>query len=202
MGDVSNSDCGFQARGTDFFNAALKKAARFSLVVRSVVLLRNGWRNLFTRPVRSKTGKTNGIGKLAVALLVFLASYLPLSASSPSEPLHYQLASDPHLSGKGKDGECMDYALALSSRLAEHGIHGRLIFYRWHIRGTETEGSHVFVWYRLPDSSQWIVDNEIPHPRKVPAGASLMELVFLLGDTRPAPVDVELQNGLNHLSFF
>ena len=105
------------------------------------------------------------MGKFLIALSVFLASYLPLSASSPGEPLHYQLASDPHLNGKGKDGECMDYALALSSRLAEHGIHGRLIFYRWHIRGTETEGSHVFVFYRLPDNSEWIVDNEIPHPR-------------------------------------
>ncbi len=142
------------------------------------------------------------MAKRLVAFLVFLASYLQLSASSPGEPLHYQLASDPHLNGKGKDGECMDYALALSSRLAEHGIHGRLIFYRWHIRGTETDGSHVFVLYRLPDHSEWIVDNEIPHPRKVPADASLMDLVFLLGDTKAAPVDVELQNGLNHLSFF
>ncbi len=70
------------------------------------------------------------MGKFLIALSVFLASYLPLNASSPSEPLHYQLASDPHLNGKGKDGECMDYALALSSRLAQHGIHGRLIFYR------------------------------------------------------------------------
>jgi hypothetical protein len=55
------------------------------------------------------------MGKFLIALSVFLASYLPLSASSPSEPLHYQLASDPHLNGKGKDGECMDNALALSS---------------------------------------------------------------------------------------
>ncbi len=202
MGYVFNSDCGFRARGNGFFNAALKKTERFSVVVRSVALLRNNPCNLFAQPVRSNPGRRNGIGKLLVALLVFLASYLPLSASSPGEPLHYQLASDPHLNGKGKDGECMDYALALSSRLAEHGIHGRLIFYRWHIRGTETDGSHVFVLYRLPDHSEWIVDNEIPHPRKVPADASLMDLVFLLGDTKAAPVDVELQNGLNHLSFF
>jgi hypothetical protein len=98
----------------------------------------------------------------------------------------------------------MDYALALSSRLAAHGIHGRLIFYRWHIRGTETEGSHVLVLYRLSDNSEWIVDNEIPHPREVPADASLMQLVFLLSmsDAASAPVDVELQEGLNHLSFF
>jgi hypothetical protein len=142
------------------------------------------------------------MGKLLIALLVLLASYLPLSASSPGQPLHYALASDPHLHGKGKDGECMDYALALSSRLAQYGIHGRLIFYRWHIRGTEAEGSHVFVLYHLADNSQWIVDNEIPHPRKVPADASLMQLVFLLSNSASAPVDVELQNGLNHLSFF
>jgi hypothetical protein len=56
--------------------------------------------------------------------------------------------------------------------------------------------------YRLPDNSEWIVDNEIPHPRKVPVDASLMQLVFLLSDTESAPVEVELQNGLNHLSFF
>ena len=142
------------------------------------------------------------MGKLLIALLVGLASFLPLKASWPSEPLHFQLASDPNLHGKGKDGECMDYALALSSKLAQHGIHGRLIFYRWHIRGTEAEGSHVFVLYHLPDKSDWIVDNEIPHPRKVPADASLMQLVFLLSDTESAPVEVELQNGLNHLSFF
>jgi hypothetical protein len=144
------------------------------------------------------------MGRLLFALLVCLFSSLPLSASSASEPFHYLLASDPSLHGKGKDGECMDYALALSSRLAAHGIHGRLIFYRWHIRGTETEGSHVFVLYHLSDNSEWIVDNEIPHPREVPADASLMQLVFLLSmsDAESAPVDVELQEGLNHLSFF
>jgi hypothetical protein len=172
MGYVFNSDCSLQTRGNVFFKAIFL------------------------------AGGTNGVGKLPVALFVFLTFYLSLSVASPSEPLHYQLASDPYLHGKGKDGECMDYALALSSRLAEYGIHGRLIFYRWHIRGTETGGSHVFVFYRLADSSEWIVDNEIPHPRKVPAGTSLMDLVFLLSDTKTAPVDVELQNGLNHLSFF
>jgi hypothetical protein len=142
------------------------------------------------------------MGKFLIALSICLVPYLPLIASSPSEPFHYQLASDPNLHGKGKDGECMDYALALSSRLAAHGIHGRLIFYRWHIRGSSAEGSHVFVLYRLSDESQWIVDNEIPHPRKVPADASLMQMVFLLSNDESAPVDVELQNGLNHLSFF
>jgi hypothetical protein len=202
MGYVFNSDCGFRAQGVGFFRVSFKKTRRFLLACWPASLLQGSRSNLFARPMRSDVGRRNGTGKSLIALSVFLASYLPLSASSPGEPLHYQLASDPHLNGKGKDGECMDYALALSSRLAEHGIHGRLIFYRWHIRGTETEGSHVFVFYRLPDNSEWIVDNEIPHPRKVPADASLMDLVFLLSDTKAAPVDVELQNGLNHLSFF
>jgi hypothetical protein len=161
-------------------------------------------RDLQTQQERSNTGRRNRTGRLLIAFLVCLLSSLPLSGSSASEPLHYQLASDPNLHGKGKDGECMDYALALSSRLAAHGIHGRLIFYRWHIRGTETEGSHVFVLYRLPDNSEWIVDNEIAHPREVPSDASLMQLVFLLStsDAESTPVDVELQDGLNHLSFF
>ncbi|MGA8660551.1 MAG: hypothetical protein WB586_30935 [Chthoniobacterales bacterium] len=96
----------------------------------------------------------------------------------------------------------MDYTLALSSRLAASGIHGQLIFYRWHIRNTGIEGSHVFVVYRLPDDSEWIVDNEIPHPKRVPREASPMQLVFMLSDARSAPVDVELQDSLNHLSYF
>ena len=112
------------------------------------------------------------------------------------------LADDPTVKGKGKEGACMDYALALSSRLAANGIHGQLIFYRWRIHNTAIKGSHVFVVYRLADDSEWIVDNEIPHPRKVPKEASPMQLVFLLGGDRSAPVDVELQDGLNHLSYF
>jgi len=106
------------------------------------------------------------------------------------------------MKGKGKDGACMDYALALSSRLAANGVHGQLIFYRWHIRNTVIAGSHVFVVYRLVDNSEWIVDDEIPHPKKVPREASLMQLVFLLSGNQSAPVDVELQDGLNHLSYF
>jgi hypothetical protein len=113
-----------------------------------------------------------------------------------------QLADDPAVTGKGKDGACMDYALTLSSRLAANGIHGHLIFYRWHIRNTAIKGSHVFVAYRLPDDSEWIVDNEIPHPKRVPSDASPMQLVYLLSDAPSAPVDVELQDGLNHLSYF
>src|SRR5215831_1615602 len=41
---------------------------------------------------------------------------LALTALSPSEPLHFRLASDPALKGKGKENQCMDYALALSSK--------------------------------------------------------------------------------------
>ena len=88
------------------------------------------------------------------------------------------------------------------SKLAANGIHGQLIFYRWHIRNTPITGSHVFVAYRLPDGSEGIVDNEIPEPKKVPPEASPMQLVFLLSGDLSAPVDVELQNGLDHLSYF
>jgi hypothetical protein len=119
-----------------------------------------------------------------------------------SEPLPNRIAEDPTIKGKGEDGECMDYAIAVSSRLAASGIHGRLIFYRWHIPNTEISGSHVFVMYRLPDGSEWIVDNEIPEPKEVLPEASPKQLVFLLSGDPSAPVDVELQNGLNHLSFF
>ena len=135
-------------------------------------------------------------------VLACLITVLVLSAFSPSQPLHYRLASDPALKGKGRDGECMDYAIALSSKLAASGIHGRLIFYRWHIRDTAIEGSHVFVMYHLPDATEWIVDNEIPHPKNVPPDASPMQLVYLLASRQNAPVDVELQEGLNRLSFF
>ena len=135
-------------------------------------------------------------------ILACLAPCLMLSAFSLSEPLHYRLASDTTLKGKGKDGQCMDYAIALSSRLASNGIHGQLIFYRWHIRNTPLEGSHVFVMYHVSEGTEWILDNEIPHPKVVPTDASLMQLVFLLSDSPSAPVEVQLQEGLNRLSFF
>ena len=96
----------------------------------------------------------------------------------------------------------MDYALAVSTKLAANGIHGQLIFYRWHVRNTPITGSHVFVVYRLSDDSEWIVDNEVPHPKKVQREASPRQLVFLLSSVPSAPVDVELQDGLNHLSYF
>ena len=134
---------------------------------------------------------------LGAAISYFLSTSFALS-----EPLSYKIADDPTIKGKGKDGQCMDYAIAVSTKLAANGIHGHLIFYRWHIRNTPITGSHVLVMFRLPDDSEWIVDNEIPHPRKVPREASPMQLVFLLSDDPSAPVDVELQDGLNHLSYF
>jgi hypothetical protein len=138
-----------------------------------------------------------------LTVLIVIGTGLLVSAVSFSqEPLHYRLASDPAIHGKGKDGECMDYAVALSSRLAANGIHGRLIFYRWHIRETGVTGSHVFVVYNLPDNSEWIVDNENDHPREVPTSASPMQLVYLLSSAKSAAVDVELQDGLYNLSFF
>jgi hypothetical protein len=142
------------------------------------------------------------MSKCIPPILVCVVACIALSAFSVAEPLHYRLASDPSLRGKSKDGQCMDYAIALSSKLAAHGIHGQLIFYRWHIANSEIRGSHVFVMYHLPDNTEWIVDNEIPHPRPVPADSSPMQMVFRLSDTPSAPVEVELQEGLNRLSYF
>jgi hypothetical protein len=135
-------------------------------------------------------------------VLPCVAACLLVGPFSLIAPLHYRIASDPTLKGKGNDGRCLDYALALSSRLACNGIHGQLIFYRWQIRNTEIKGDHVFVMYHLPDNSEWIVDNETAHPREVPVNASPMQLVFLLANAESAPVDVELQDGLNHLGYF
>ena len=117
-------------------------------------------------------------------------------------PASYTIADDPTVKGNGQDGGCIDYALSLSSRLAANGIHGRLIFCRWDIRNASITGSHVLVENRLPSGSGWILDNEIPHPQRVPAKATPMQLVFLLSGDASAPVDVELQEGLNHLSYF
>jgi hypothetical protein len=137
-----------------------------------------------------------------LVILAVLAPALLFGGFSLAEPLHYKLASDPSVHGKGKDGECVDYALALSSILAAHGIHGRLIFYRWHIRDTGRAGSHVFVLYELPDKSRWIVDNENLHPKAVPPAMDPQQLVFQLSNSPGAKVDIELQDGLNRLSFF
>ena len=139
--------------------------------------------------------------RLAI-IFVALALCTTLTAFLLTPPLHYRLASDPSLKGKGKDGECVDYAFALSSRLAARGIHGRLIFFKWRARNADLSASHVFVLYHPTENSEWIVDNETPHPRLVPPGSSPIQLVYLLSDNPSAPVDVELQEGLNRLSFF
>jgi len=135
-------------------------------------------------------------------IIGFVVVYFILVAFCLSKSVNRGVADDPTVKGKGQDGACMDYALALSSRLAANGIHGQLIFYRWQIRNTAIKGSHVFVVYRLADDSKWIVDNEIPHSKRVSREASPMQMVFLLSDGRSVPVDVELQEGLNHLSYF
>jgi hypothetical protein len=142
------------------------------------------------------------LARFSLLGLVCLVACIAMNAFSVGEPLHYRLASDPTMPGKSKEGQCMDYAIALSSRLANHGIHGQLIFYKWHIANTDIRGSHVFVTYHLPDNTEWIVDNEIPHPRRVPLDSSPMQKVFLLSNTRSAPVELELQEMLNRLSYF
>ena len=135
-------------------------------------------------------------------ILGAVVGYFLLTSFALSEPSNSAIADDPTIKGKGRDGECTDYAIALSSKLAANGIHGRLIFYRWHIRNTPITGSHVFVEYRLLNGSEWIVDNEIPHPKRVPVEANPTQLVFMLSGDPSAPVDIELQDGLNHLSYF
>ena len=129
-----------------------------------------------------------------------LVAYVLLVAFCLSELRPRGIADDPTVKGKGQNSESLDYALALSSKLAAEGIHGRLIFHRWHIRNTTIEGSHIFLVYRLSDA--WIIDDEISHPRRVPSEASAMRLFFLLTSTPSAPVDVELEDGLNHVSYF
>ncbi|MBV8102887.1 MAG: hypothetical protein JOZ31_27425 [Verrucomicrobia bacterium] len=137
--------------------------------------------------------------------LIVLASVLGCAFSAfaaLADVAANRIAEDATIKGKGKDGACMDYAIALSSKLAQNGIHGRLIFYRWHIRNTSITGSHVFVAYLIGDGNEWIVDNEIAAPKKVPLDATPMQLVFLLSGDPSAPVDVDLEDGLNRLSFF
>ena len=47
--------------------------------------------------------------RIIIAVFIFIGAGLFVSALS-QEPLHYRLASDPAIHGKGKDGECMNYA--------------------------------------------------------------------------------------------
>src|SRR5260370_9118485 len=104
------------------------------------------------------------------SILIILGAaigYFLTTSFALSEPLSFMIADDPTIKGKGKDGQCMDYAIAVSGKLAANGIHGHLIFYRWHIRNTPITGRHALVMFRLPHHSDYIVNNEIYHPRKV-----------------------------------
>jgi hypothetical protein len=158
--------------------------------------VRRWGRNCLARP-------WNALKRCPVSIILALVLGCSVSPSLVrGEPAASQIAEDPTIKGKGIDGACMDYAIAVASKLEANGIHGRLIFYRWHIRNTAITGSHVFVAYHLPDGSEWIVDNEIAEPKNVPSDATLMQLVFLLSGDPSAPVDVELENGMNELSIF
>ena len=60
--------------------------------------------------------------KHALGLLSIAATAAGTLAYVPpdiNEPLHYRLASDLTLEGIGDEGSCMDYAVALSSKLSE-----------------------------------------------------------------------------------
>jgi hypothetical protein len=57
-------------------------------------------------------------GHSIAIILAGAVAYFLLIALCLSESLPDGLADDPTLKGKGKDGECIDYAFALSSRLA------------------------------------------------------------------------------------
>jgi hypothetical protein len=176
---------------------SLLPLAKFAKGGAKLLLYRSGPINNLRRLENRKTAKT------AVSILVgCLATHLVLTSFSSGEPLHCRLASDPYLKGKAEDGQCFEYAIALSSRLAANGIHGQLIFYRWRFPARHLEGSHVFVMYQLADKTRWIVDNETAHPKAVPADASLLQVIFLLSNAPTASVEIELQEELNHRSYF
>jgi hypothetical protein len=161
-------------------------------------------KRVFARPPRARKQTINRTGRVASALICAICLWSAACQAAVPEALAFNIASDPTIRGKGEDGECLTYASALSSRLAANGIHGRLIFYRWHLKGSALTGSHVLVYYQLPDQTAWVVDNEKPVPREVPTSATPLQLIYLLSNTdaSSAPVDIELQEGLNRLSFF
>ena len=161
-------------------------------------------KRVFARPPRARKQTISQNGRVASALICAICLWCAASQATVPEALAFKIASDPTIRGKGEDGECLTYASALSSRLAANGIHGRLIFYRWHFKNSALSGSHVLVYYQLPDQTAWVVDNEKPIPREVPSSATPLQLVYLLSNTDAdsAPVDIELQEGLNRLSFF
>ena len=59
------------------------------------------------------------------AILIILAAvvgYSLLDSFALSELLPNRIAEDPTIKGKGNDGQCMDYALAVSSKLAANSF--------------------------------------------------------------------------------
>ena len=159
---------------------------------------------VFARPPRARKQTFSQNGRVTSALICAICLWCAASQATVPEALAFKIASDPTIRGKGEDGECLTYASALSSRLAANGIHGRLIFYRWHLRNSALSGSHVLVYYELPDQTAWVVDNEKPIPREVPTSSTPLQLIYLLSNTNAdsAPVDIELQEALNRMSFF
>src|SRR5258707_6358133 len=69
--------------------------------------------------------------RYAILSMVSVVGYFILASFLLSEPLPNRIAEDPTIKGKGKAGKCMDYALAVSSKLYANGIHGLLMFYRF-----------------------------------------------------------------------
>lgn len=124
----------------------------------------------------------NMIKKLAgVAALWLALAVICVVLKVNHDNQHYQICSNPRIEGKFHDGMCMSYAIALSKRLSDAGLHGRFVLYKWCRIDSSESNSHVFVRYVSTNGDVWIVDNEIEHPIKVPADASDMELIFILG---------------------
>lgn len=134
-----------------------------------------------------------------VSPLVAMCCLVSLKIAQPkeSEPTRIVHEIQPNY----PTGKCFEYAIKLQSELSKTGLHGRLVFYAWQIVGTSHKGSHVFVDYRDGDR-EYISDNEHQSPVEVPAGSPDVQLVYLLGADKPAPVEVKLSEGMNHLSYF
>lgn len=139
------------------------------------------------------------VGRLSRIRVV---GYFLLASFALSEPLPNRIAEDPTIRGKGKDGECMDYAIAVSSKLAPTEFTANL---------SSTAGTSAILqlpvvmslWctvYRTVANGSWttkVQSLKRSRPMRVRCSSC-----FLLSGDPSAPVDVELQNGLNHLSFF
>jgi hypothetical protein len=99
------------------------------------------------------------------------------------------------------EGKCLEYASTISKKLSEKGYHGRCIFYQWRNSETGDKGSHVLTTY-TSDRRQFATDNEHQDPVDVPYGAGDLQIIFLFGADKPAPIEITLNEGLNHLSHF